>query len=284
MDVPGQHFLARPAFARDDHRRVVVRRARGELQHLPVDVAVHLDRRHGDGLLEARDAAALPRDLLHLLLEFLGQPHHFALNVVGVKIRTCTARSPRPRTAGPGPRPNRYDRPCPGICARRRRSPGRCRTTRSRWRSPPSSSTPARRPARVPPLLVGLGRIVPGDFHEKPTGRRLHVERLHDDPHHPLQRLHARSGPQPIRQAVPLEDPLHRGGVRTAPEIAEPREHAPGLVHAPPSPPGPCGAGPARPTNAAPAAARANRTAPPTGPPTPPSVSSSAFIAASISN
>ena len=47
-----------------------------------------------------------------------------------------------------------------------------------------------------------------------------------------LQRLHARPGPQPIGQAVPLEDPLHRSRIRPSPEIAEPREHAPGLVHA----------------------------------------------------
>ena len=52
----------------------------------------------------------------------------------------------------------------------------RCRTTRSRWHSRPSSSTPARRLAPTPSAARPPRRVVPVDFHVETAGRLVGLQ------------------------------------------------------------------------------------------------------------
>ena len=79
-------------------------------------------------------------------------------------------------------------------------------------------------------VLLGLARVVPEQIHVEPAGRDVEVERLHDRAVDPLDGVQPRAGLEPFGQALPLEDPLHGGGVGLPPEVPEPGEDAPGLV------------------------------------------------------
>ena len=80
-------------------------------------------------------------------------------------------------------------------------------------------------------VLLGLAGVVPGHLHLEPPGRGVQLQRLDDVVGHPLERVQLRSGQEPLADVVPLEDAPHGRRVGLAPEVAEPRQHPPRLIH-----------------------------------------------------
>ena len=73
--------------------------------------------------------------------------------------------------------------------------------------------------------------LVPDHLHEEVPAFRIHPEVPEDDAGDPLERMHARSRQDEFPEVVPFENAFHGGRVGLAPEEAEPRQDAAGLVH-----------------------------------------------------
>ncbi len=193
---------------------------------------MHLNRRCRHGPLQLIDLAALTRDLFHLLLQFLGQPHDYALNVVGLEVRLVGGdRLPPRRSVSTDGRADTIPFPAtPPLLkedvpaqAERSVAAGVANHRPAHWLI---------RLTERQSLLGRLGRIVPGDFHLEMARFGVDLQTLHVNAHGSLQCLHPRPRLDPVSQAVPLKNPLHRRRVRPAPEIAEAGQDPPRLVAA----------------------------------------------------
>ena len=81
-------------------------------------------------------------------------------------------------------------------------------------------------------MLFRFAGTVPYQLHEKAARCLIDVERSDGRLHGALKRVHAGSRHDQVRDAFPLKDPLHSGGIRLTPVVTEACKNAPRGINA----------------------------------------------------